>query len=218
MGTPLNVTEWMRGFIGIGATGADAGFVAGVDAGTRFEHEVTIAMDDIDKFVADPTHTARMGGHVDCEALGGRREFEDGTFNMLVDAPGPGLKLMFYRMPLFGESGPNVTVLGHKTIHNDRALDLWSDITTLFVQVFEGDVAGPEIATEAMGPAHAPAERRIAAGKIYIETSDGFRSARSFTSPGASKADAVLAVEKFVSFYLSHLWDVFGPFMRVNTD
>lgn len=217
MGTPLNVTEWMRGYIGIGATDVDAGFIKGIDEGTRFEHEVVIAMDDVDRFIHEPTHAARMDGHVDCDALGGRREFVGGTFNMLVDAPGPGLKVMFYRMPLIDGDGPHVTVLGHKTIHDDGALDLWSDITTLSVQVFAGDVAGPDLSTDALGPAHAPADLRLAAGRLHIETSDGFRSARSFTSPGATKGDAVLAVEKFVSFYLSHLWDVFRPFQRVRT-
>jgi cholesterol oxidase len=217
MGTPLEVTEWMRGYIGMGATDVDAGFAAGIDANTRFEHEVVIKMDDIDRFISEPTHAATMVGHVQCEALGGRRELVNGTFNMLVDAPAPGLKLMFYRMPLTDGRGPHVTVLGHKTIHDDHSLDLWSDITTLAVQVFEGDVAGPEIATAAMGPANAPLERRIAAGKIHIETSDGFRSARSFRAPGASKGDAILAVEKFVSFYLSHLWTVFAPFQRVRS-
>lgn len=217
MGTSLEVTEWMRGYIGMGATDVDAGFIAGLDAGTRFEHEVCIEMDDIDRFIREPTHSATMTGHIDCAALGGRRELVDGTFNMLVDAPAPGLRLMFYRMPLTDDGGPHVTVLGHKTIHDDNALDLWSDITTLSIQVFEGDVAGPEIATAALGPAHAPPERRIAAGRLHIETSDGFRSARSFRAPGASRGDAILAVEKFVSFYLSHLWNVFGPFARVQS-
>src|SRR5256885_12932540 len=127
MGVPLNVTEWMKGYVGFGATDCDAGFIQGFDEGTYFEHEVLIAMDDIDRFVAEPTHTAAMTGYVLCDRLGGKRPFENGTFNMLVDAAKPGLKFMFYRMPFTDAAGKPHTMLGHKTIHDDHALDLWSD-------------------------------------------------------------------------------------------
>ena len=80
---------------------------------------------------------------------------------------------MFYRMPLTDGRGPHVTVLGHKTIHDDDALDLWSDITTLSVQVFEGDVAGPEIDTAALGPANAPKALREAIEEVIAGLDSG---------------------------------------------
>lgn len=216
MGTPLNVTEWMRGYLGFGEHDVEAGFTAGLDAGTRFEHEVLIQLDDIDRFIAEPTHAAVMDGTVTCELLGGKQEFTGGTFNMLVNAAEAGTKYMFYRMPLRGRDGQPVTMLGHKTIRDDRGFDLWHDITTLSARLFDGWVDGPDVDTPVMGPALAPEDKVIAAGVIHIETSDGFRSARSFTSPGSSTVDAAAAVEKFVAFYMSRLWDVFGPFHRVR--
>src|SRR4051812_13884956 len=114
--TPLNATEWMKGYVGFGAADSDAGFIKGLEAGTYFMFEVHIHMDDIDRFVSEPAHQASMDGFVQCDALGGKLPFEGGTFNMLVDAKEPGLKLMLYRIPFTGGDGARRTMLGHKTI------------------------------------------------------------------------------------------------------
>lgn len=216
MGVPLNVTEWMKGYVGFGRTDSDAGFIHGLEHDTRFAHEVVIRIDDIDRFVEEPTHAAVMDGHIECARLGGRRPVVGGTFNMLVDAQHPGLKLMFYRLPFEGADGARYTMLGHKTIRDDRSLDLWSDITTLSMRIFEGDVAGPEVSTAALGPANMP-DTSLAAGVLHIEALDGFRSARSFQSPGSSSLQAAAAALKFGRFYLDRLWDIFGKTHNVST-
>jgi len=215
MGVPLNVTEWMKGYVGFGATDTDAGFIEGIEQDTYFEHEVLIQIDDIDKFVERPAHMARMDGHVSCERLGGKLPFTGGVFNMLVAADNPSIYFMFYRMPLVNAAGQRYTVLGHKTLHKDRALDLWSDITTLAVRIFEGDVAGPDMTTPALGAAPSWPAAPIAMGVIHIQVLDGFRSARSFRSPGSSPWELARAVKAFCGFYLDKLWDVYA---RVSTD
>ena len=40
MGVPLNVTEWMKGYVGFGAADPNAGFAIGLIQGDYFEHEV----------------------------------------------------------------------------------------------------------------------------------------------------------------------------------
>lgn len=218
MATPLNVTEWMKGYIGFGAADYDAGFHQGIDANTHFMHEVVIRMDDIDRFVSEPTHEARMDGYIECAALGGRRQLEPGaTFNMLLDANNPKLKVMLYRMPFIDESGARRTVFGHKTIHDDHSFDLWGDITTLYIRVFDGDVPGPDVLTPSMAGSTPPGGPPAAMGVIHIEKLDGFKSARSFQSPGSSPAEAARAVALFGGFYLDKLWEIFGPSMRVVT-
>jgi len=210
MGVPLNVTEWIKGYVGFGATDADAGFIQGIQEGTYFEHEVLIEMDDIDRFVAEPTHTAKMRGYVLCDRLGGKRTFENGTFNMLVDSAQPGLKFMFYLMPFTDASGKPYTMLGHKTIHDDHAFDLWSDITTLAIRIFEGDVKGPDMTSLAMGPSDFDGKTPIAMGMLHIQILDGIKSAASFTSSAKNPLDGIAAVEKFGAFYLDRLWKIFG--------
>jgi len=95
MGVPLDVKEWMKGYVGFGATDCDAGFVQGVEEGTSFDHEVRILIADIDRFIAEPSHVASMDGTIACARFGGTRPFAGGTFNMLVDDANPALKFMF---------------------------------------------------------------------------------------------------------------------------
>ncbi len=210
MGAPLNVTEWMKGFVGRGATDSDAGYITGVTENTPFMHEVKIHIDDIDRFVDEPTHTASMEGFIDCPLFGANKNaFRGGMFNMLVDTSNPGLKVMLYRMPFVDGQGQSHTALGNKTINDDRALDLLHDIMTLTVAVFAGDVPGPLVSTPAMGPAQVPAQAE-ARGVIHIQWRDGIRSGMSFESPGSSLIDKEKAIAKFGSFYMGRLWNIFA--------
>lgn len=209
MPTPLEVTEWMKGFVGRGATDSDAGFIAGLTENTPFMHEVKIRIDDIDRFVEEPTHTASMDGYIDCPLFGGKRSFTGGMFNMLVDTANPGLKVMLYRMPFLDPNGQPHTALGNKTINDDRALDLLHDIMTLTVAVFAGDVPGPLVSTPAMGPADVPATAE-ARGVLHIEWRDGIRSGMSFESPGSTSIEKDAAIFKFGKFYMGRLWTIFA--------
>jgi cholesterol oxidase len=210
MPVPLEITEWMKGYVGFGATDSDAGYIQGLTENTPFSHEIVIRIDDIDRFVVEPTHAAPVDGHVDCPRFGGKCAFTGGMFNMLVDTATPGLKVMLYRMPFVDLSGARHTMLGHKTVRSDRALDLLNDIMRLTVRIFEGDVRGPAVGTAQLGPAEMPATPE-AIGILHIQTLDGLRSGASFKSPGASPLEAASAAAKFGAFYLGELWDTYGP-------
>jgi cholesterol oxidase len=219
MGIPLDVTEWMKGYIGRGATDCDAGFIQGIEADTPFAHHVVIHMPDIDRFVDEPTHSAAMDGWVESPLFGGRRLVTGGMFNMLVGTTKPELKVMLYRLPFTDDRGRIMTMLGHKTLHRDNSRDLWYDITRLSIRIFDGDVPGPDVSTPAMGPARMTTP--TAMGILHIETEDSLRSAGSFTSPGASPLELAAAVAKFVDFYADGLKEVFSrhsPFFRALVD
>jgi len=209
MGVPLNVTEWMKGYVGFGAVVPSQGFMLGLAEGTYFEHEVRIEMDDIDLFVKEPTHVAKMTGHIFCDRFGGNCPIDDATFNMLVDAADPAVKYMFYRMPFTTFDGKRNTMLGHKTLRDDPGPDLWGDITTLEVRIFDGIVAGPDMTAPATGPKPEWPAGPIAMGVIHIQFLDGVKSAMSFHSPGSSTVHLVGAVKTFCGFYLRKVWDLF---------
>jgi cholesterol oxidase len=198
MGIPLNVTEWMKGHVGFGATDYAAGEAQGRAESKAFQHEVLIQIEDIDRFVSDPTHVARMDGSV--MWLGDKRSFTGGEFNMLVDTDDPRVKLMFYRIPFTDAAGKPLTMLGHKTLRDDPGLDLWGDITTLFIRIYEGHVAGHDFTrpTNAV-PEWPPGQ--VAMGIIHISLRDGIRSGLSFAAPGVSHAQKAEAVAKFLAFY-----------------
>jgi len=207
MGVPLNVTEWMKGYVGLGAPDVDTGFMKGFEAETFFTQKIFLQIDDVDRFFGEPGHTAKVDGLIGCEAFGGKCRVTDGTFNMLVDPRNPDLKLMFYRLPFKNAEGIERTMLGHKTIkQSDPALEHFVQISRVSVRIYDGLVPGhdPDAKVDAPPP---PA---LAMGQLYTETLDGFRSAHSFRSPQASPEDAARAIEKFGAFYMDKLWKVYA--------
>jgi cholesterol oxidase len=203
---PLQVREWMKGYLGFGATDHDAGFTQGMEQDTYFMHELLIRIDDVDRFVKEPDHGATMDGYIACDALGGRRPVEGARFNMFVDTKVAGLKHMLYRVHFLDGEGQPATMLGHKTVHDDRSLDLWSDTTTLYTRIFAGHL--PD-GVEPVGPPRAM-------GMLHIEKLDLFKSLLSFRSPGASLVEANHAKNAFGQFFLGQLWEVYGRRARVG--
>ena len=198
MGIQLNVTEWMKGHVGFGATDYQAGEKAGRQQGKTFDHEVLIQMKDLDRFVSDPRHAAPMDGHVTW--LGDRRAFTGGEFNMLVDSTDPKVKHMFYRIPFADAAGKAFTMLGYKTLRDDPGLDVWHDITTLFMRIYEGDRTGHDF-TRPSGSTPEWPDGQVAMGIIHISLRDGIKSGLSFDAPGAPRAQKLAAAVKFLQFY-----------------
>jgi hypothetical protein len=198
MGIQLNVTEWMKGHVGFGATDYKAGEAQGLAEGKAFQHEVLIQMKDIDRFVSDPKHAAPMDGSV--MWLGDKRSFTGGEFNMLVDSTNPKVKFMFYRIPFTDSAGKPLTMLGHKVLRDDPGLDMWGDITTLFIRIYDGHVAGQDF-TRPSGDTPEWPPGQVAMGIIHISLRDGIASGLSFAAPGASRLQKVEAITKFLSFY-----------------
>jgi cholesterol oxidase len=209
MGTPLNVKEWMKGYLGVGATDTDAGFIRGFDKAAAYEHDIKILMEDVDRFVAEPQHVGKIEGVIRCDLFGGERQITAGVYNMLIDDKDPRMSFFFYKLSFTSADGKPYTLLGHKTVHNDGGLDLLTDITTLTVRVFEGDIDGPDVTTPILGPAHMR-PNAYAMGVVHIHWLDGLRSGASFETPGANTIQRWLAIEKFMSFYMRRLWAIFS--------
>jgi cholesterol oxidase len=196
----LEVREWMKGYVGLGARDYDAGYIAGIHSSGRFEHDMVIGIDDIDRFAEDPRHAARLDGKISCPALGGTFTVTNGVFQMFVDSQNPALKFMRYRMPYRDAAGRTRTVVGHKTVHDDRALDLFPDTTTLYCKVVEGIAQSDD-----------PPGVGVAQGVLHIRFADLLRQLTTFNSPGASVAEAVRARAVFAKFFFGKVWEVYGP-------
>jgi cholesterol oxidase len=198
----LTVEEWMKGYVGQGATDHQDGFISGLAAGNYFVHDVFIDIDDVDRFVADKDHPARLVGSIDCGLFGGKCQVTSGTFNMFVDGESPKTRFMDYRM-CFNDTGGNPwTMFGKKTVHDDHSLDLWSDTTTLYIGLYRGS---PE--TEPSTP-----DPQGGKGVIHIEKLDLIKSVASFKAPGATIPEAGHAMTAFFRFFLGQIWDVYAPF------
>ncbi|MEV5712124.1 FAD-dependent oxidoreductase, partial [Actinoallomurus sp. NPDC052274] len=196
--TSLSFTEEMKGFFAEGEHAPGAGEQAGRDHGHRLGFRLTITVDDVDRFLEEPEHTARAEGWIDAAVCGGRCQIERGWFNLFCPGSAPDRKLMRYRLHFTDAEGRPRTLSGWKDIRHRAATRVWPDTTTLFFRIFEGHVmeSGDD-------------EAAIAAAGILRLGLDDF--ARQLTTFRAEGPNGLAALERFGHFFLSELWDVYRP-------
>lgn len=193
----LAFTEEMKGYVTFGEVDFDRGFRAGRQAGTRFMFHLTITTNDIDRFVADPQHTADAEGWIESDAFGGRLPVTSGVFNLFVEESSES-KRMLYRLQFAdGEEHP-LTMTGFKEVRHGDELDLWSETTTLFVRVLAGHVGAEADATAQV----------VAGGILHILPLD---FARQLTTFRVHPADRIDALGRFGALFAGSLWDVYRP-------
>jgi cholesterol oxidase len=194
----LKFTEKMRGFITFGANDHDKGFRQGKKSKTACMFHVTVLMDDVERFIEDPQHQGTITGHVQCDALGGKLEVQQGWFNLFVDADdGEERKLMKYRLLIADGEGHPITLNGFKEVKDDRGFDVWSDTTTLFTRILAGHVAPGEDDGEI-----------VATGILHVLPADFAVQMTTFRVDPAHRVDAI---GRFGGLFAGSLWDAFGP-------
>ena len=197
----LEFTEKMRGFITFGEDDYDKGFRQGKKSKTACMFHVTVYMTDIERFIEDPQHQGSITGHVQCDALGGRLEVQQGWFNLFVDADEDGeeRKLMKYRLLIADGEGHPITLNGFKEVKDDRGFDVWSDTTTLFTHIYAGHVT-PEDEDDAA--------EILATGILHVLPADFAVQCTTFRVHPAHRVDAI---GRFGALFAGSLWEAFGP-------
>ncbi len=194
----LSFTEEMKGYVTLGESDYDRGYRAGKKAENAFMFHLTITADDIDRFIADPGHTARAEGWIESDQFGGKLPVSDGVFNLFVATDSPGEKRMLYHLQFSdGEQHP-LTTTGFKEILHGHGLDGWSETTTLFTRVLAGHVALGEDA----------GARIVAGGILHIHPLDFARQLTTFRVHPAERVDALA---RFGALFAGELWSVYGP-------
>jgi cholesterol oxidase len=195
--TSLAFTEEMKGYVTFGESDFDRGYRAGKDAGTAFMFHLTIETDDIDRFIADPRHSAQAEGWVESDAFGGKSAVSEGVFNLFVEES-PGYKRMLYRLRFAdGEQHP-LTMTGFKEVRHDHGFEVWPETTTLFTRVLEGHVAPEQDANAQI----------VASGILHIHP---FDFARQLTTFRTDPAHRVGTIARFGELFAGELWSVYGP-------
>jgi cholesterol oxidase len=199
-GVSLAFTEEMKGFVGFGADDFERGDREGESGGTRFMFHLTIAADDLDRFIADRDHLARATGYVRCDALGGERPVEDGRFNLFVDHDGDRRdKRMLYRLHFTDAEEHPLTMTGFKVVRDDPGVDnVWEDTSTLYTRLLAGHV----------DPDGDEAAETLAAGILHIEPMDFAKQLTTFDTEPNGRVDAVA---RFGALFAGNLWEVYGP-------
>ncbi len=115
----------------------------GKHANTEMDFELTIAMENLGVFNADPKHMATATGWVNCPVLdGAHMTVEGGTFQLLPPDPDHVDRwLMVYDLPLVRKDGSRLRFHGVKHLERAPGSDAWTDLTKLFVTVSDDDGA-----------------------------------------------------------------------------
>lgn len=208
--TKLSFTEEMKGFVSFGESDYYAGFKKGKESDTFIMFHLTITVDGVDNFIADPEHdTDNVKGYVKCDALGGEMPVEKARFNLFVDTDDPLRKNMLYRLFFRDKNGDPLTLSGFKDIKDDPGLDLWSDTTTLFTRVFKGHISTEEESSIKADPAKLQ-ESLVASGIINIYFFDFLKQLTTFRVQAPTLAEKASALTGFGKLFLGALWDIYA--------
>jgi cholesterol oxidase len=165
--------------------------------GTTLAMHAAIEIDDLDRFVADPTHSGAITGSIDFAPIGMNMAADRGVFRLFSPTDQAGLTRMVYALAF--TQGPDAYyVAGHKDVRNDRhGVDLWNDTTTLFTRLHRGP--------SEVGPV-------IGAGILRLGVPDLLRLTSTIRALNAGgHADELRAVATFGRFFMGSLWDTYGP-------
>lgn len=145
MAGQVRFTETMQGWLSP-EVGADheAAAAAGRRGGSPGAFTLSVLTLDVDAMVADPDHRSPAFGLVECPALDTfPLAVHAGALDLFADAA-PGVVHMRYHLELGGRDGQRYTLRGIKEVVRRR---WWptalTDTTTLFVDVWRGEAAGP---------------------------------------------------------------------------
>ena len=208
--TGVTFTERMAGHISKSALGSyEEASEAGRKAGNTLQFTLSILIDDIARFADDPEHTGSLVGTVECPILSDEPlDVSDGVFKLMrPDEDNVEARRFDYIMRLSNRSGGHFLLSGHKNVRNDAHVDLWSDTSTLFVDVYEEGV------TETTP---------IARGILTIDPADFARQMTTLKGIGGNgPTDRMRAVAKFGALFAGSLYYVYGgllaPLNRQST-
>lgn len=199
----LSFTEVMKGYFDPQATDPCEGERNGREVDGRISFQVTIQIDDLDRFIREPEHCARATGWVDARGLGGRLPLTKGTFNLFVtqeqEGPDdPAQKKMVYELAFTLPSGEEVLLHGAKIVVDDPGLDVWEDLTRLEFVLKQNGNGGP---------------RSCGAGVLRIGAFDFMRQLTTFrVTHTHSPVESVQVLTRFGRFFIGQAWDVYARF------
>jgi cholesterol oxidase len=178
-----------------GESGEPAG-TAGQER-SHLEFTLTVTSDDLQGMLASPEHRARLHGTVVAPWLSPEpMTVTRGTFELLTrDLDDPGARRMSYRIPLETSDGRRYYLEGFKHIKDDPGFDVWSDTTTLFVTLHQGEDGGAPV---------------LGKGVLRIRPQDFAKQLRTMrvTNAGSLKR-RLQAARDFGRFFAGELYDTY---------
>ncbi|MDH5719263.1 MAG: hypothetical protein OEZ13_01450 [Spirochaetia bacterium] len=190
-------SETMSGFIALEKRDPKEAERAAKENGSAFVMNVSVKISDLEQFIKDPFHTAKLTGSIDFTEFGDNISVSNGKFNLFSPSEDPQMKYMIYEFN-FSHENQLYFFSGKKELKDDPGLDLWEDTTTLFCYIFKGANADADI---------------TASGILKISLIDFIKMLRTMSAENAQSLNkkAVIFI-KFGKFFLGNLWNTYGSF------
>jgi cholesterol oxidase len=190
----IKFSETMAGGLMLGEGDCRDGEKRGRMAGDVFAMHAVINIDDMQRFITDPSHPGALSGNIDYSPLGNAIPCSHGKFNLFSPTDDPQMKYMIYELG-FEHDGKDYYVAGHKEVKDDPGFDLWSDTTTLYTKLHQGkDDNGPV----------------IGAGVLTLGITELMKLVASMEVTHAdSLADKAHTLTRFGRFFMGELWDIY---------
>ena len=201
----IQFTESMTGFIQK-TDGSDLSYeeanTQGENQGNDFTFVLTIMSDDVETFLQDPNHESAMIGTVNCSLLSSSTiSVHNGFFNLFVkDNSQVDTLLMKYRMAMHTEEGKDYYFQGFKEIKDDPGFDSWDDLTTLFVNIYQGLDAAGEL---------------VAKGILKIKIPDFKKQMQTIKAINtSSKSEELKWIFQFSKFFTNNVTKAYGGMLN----
>ena len=108
----IRFDETMAGPFALGVTDTNEGADRGKSDKTTLSMHASVAIDDVDAFVADPNHLGSLTGTIDFGPFGNGLKAESGVFNLFSPTDHPDTKHMIYELA-FEHEGKPLYLAGH---------------------------------------------------------------------------------------------------------
>lgn len=191
----ITFRETMAGGFSLGEQDPETGNRTGKAAGHILSMHATIAIDDIEKFVADAKHNGSISGSIDYPPIGENLPSKTGVFSLFSPTDDPHMRYMVYELG-FEANGENYYLAGRKHVKDDPGFDLWSDTTTLYTRLHQG--------TDSQAPV-------VGAGVLSLGVTDLMSLLSTLRATNADTVnEKTKALTTFGRFFLGSLWDSYA--------
>ena len=195
----IQFTETMRGYFSSKVKdNYETAAKQGEEDNSPFEFTLTVTADNVDKFISDENHQARLEGTVTAPGISAQPlKVNHGEFNLfVVDASRVETRKMRYRLQMVAEDGTIYYLDGFKLIHNDPGFDLWADTTTLYIDVYHGEDDSSPL---------------LGKGMLKILPADFMHQMTTIAATNAKTIEQNLeAVANFGYFFAGTLFEIYG--------
>ncbi|WP_181811216.1 patatin-like phospholipase family protein [Streptomyces ipomoeae] len=198
----LRFTERLSGTVAPSA--ADGGALS-APGGAPLSLGLDVSVDDLDRFLTDPEHTASVSGRLSSTAFGGDRPLTGGTLQMLVDDDGdPARKEIRYLLYFTNERQAPLTLIGSRRLTSGDPLRIWDETTVLRARVVRGHRT-PADAGDVREPDGVVAEAVLRLGPLAL-----LRQLAGLRISGSPPVARAAGLARLGAMVFGKLWDVYA--------